>query len=246
MAQLGAEARVGAQSRRSPAEDAEEVRELTAAGDRALQDRGAPLGSRELVVDLEPALLGLHRASLSASRLPAVSIGKKGVSAPKSNTQNGPGRIARSSRARRPSELRGGSRRARSRRQRPPGRGPAGTPRGRCGRAGRAGGSATPGRRRMAGVGRPVIVTVRRARWRAAARRSKRRGSRRGVLAGRSETVGLSVRAAGRSKPPGRARRPRSSLPLEEHRFATHVSCHRRAGRVHRLWSSSLSYRLRG
>ncbi len=58
--QLGPEARIGAQRRRRPREHAKDVGKLPAACQGALQHRKAALGRSELVVDLEPALLGLH------------------------------------------------------------------------------------------------------------------------------------------------------------------------------------------
>src|SRR5919106_1498110 len=61
IAELGAEAGVGAEHRRRAGEHADEVGELASARQGALQDRDAPLGGGELIVDLEPALLSLHR-----------------------------------------------------------------------------------------------------------------------------------------------------------------------------------------
>ncbi len=58
---LGAKAGVGAQHGRRAGEHADEVGKLAAAGERALQDRDAALRRSQLVVDLEPAFLGLHR-----------------------------------------------------------------------------------------------------------------------------------------------------------------------------------------
>ena len=60
MAQLRAHPRIGAEDRRRPGQHADDVRELPAAGERALENPEAALGSRELVVYLESALLGLH------------------------------------------------------------------------------------------------------------------------------------------------------------------------------------------
>jgi hypothetical protein len=61
--ELGAEAGIGAEHRRRAGEHADEVGELASTRQRALQDRDAPLGCGELIVDLEPALLRLHRFS---------------------------------------------------------------------------------------------------------------------------------------------------------------------------------------
>src|SRR5215207_5555183 len=79
VAQLGAETRVRTQHRRRPGEHADEVRELASARERALENWDAALRGRQLVVDLEPALLRLHDASLSAYDLPGVSVREKGV-----------------------------------------------------------------------------------------------------------------------------------------------------------------------
>ena len=81
VAELRAEARVGAQHGRRPGHDADEVRELAAARERALQDRDAALRGRQLVVDLEPALLRLHSALalLSAYHLRDVSVRENGL-----------------------------------------------------------------------------------------------------------------------------------------------------------------------
>ena len=54
-------ARSARRRRRRAGQDAEEVRELPAPAEGALQDRKAALRRGQLVVDLEPALLGLHR-----------------------------------------------------------------------------------------------------------------------------------------------------------------------------------------
>src|SRR5512132_79829 len=76
VAQLRAEAGVRAQRRGRSRQHADEVRKLASAGERPLQDRETALGRSQLVMDLEPALLRLHRASLSTGRLSIVSIGK--------------------------------------------------------------------------------------------------------------------------------------------------------------------------
>jgi hypothetical protein len=60
VAELRAEARVRAQRRGRAGEHADEVRKLAAPGERALEHRHAALRRRQLVMDLEPALLGLH------------------------------------------------------------------------------------------------------------------------------------------------------------------------------------------
>ena len=60
IAQLRAVARVGAQRGRRAGQHADEVRELSARRESTLQHGKAALGRRELVVDLEPALLRLH------------------------------------------------------------------------------------------------------------------------------------------------------------------------------------------
>src|SRR5205823_14627917 len=60
LAKLGAEARVRAQYRWGARHHPEEVRELASSRKRALQDRQAALGSGQLVVDVETALLCLH------------------------------------------------------------------------------------------------------------------------------------------------------------------------------------------
>src|SRR5919109_3505389 len=69
--ELRAETRVRAEDGRRAREHADEVGQLTAARERALQDRDAPLGRGELVVYLEPALLGLHRHFTFCARLTA-------------------------------------------------------------------------------------------------------------------------------------------------------------------------------
>src|SRR5215213_14425 len=81
VAELGAEAGVGAEHRRRAGHDADEVRQLAAARERALENRHAALRGRLLVVDLEPALLGLHfrSALLSANDLRDVSLGDQRV-----------------------------------------------------------------------------------------------------------------------------------------------------------------------
>src|SRR4051794_23029604 len=61
VAKLGAKAGVGAQGGGRAGEDAEEVRQLAAGGERAAQDRDRSLGGGELVVDVEAAHGGLHR-----------------------------------------------------------------------------------------------------------------------------------------------------------------------------------------
>ena len=66
MAQLGAEARVGAQRRGRAGEHAEEVRQLAARGHRPLEDGQRALGRGEVVVDVEPAHLRLHGEPLGA------------------------------------------------------------------------------------------------------------------------------------------------------------------------------------
>jgi hypothetical protein len=58
--QLRAEASVGAQRGRGAREHADDVGELASAGQRTLENGKAALGSGQLVVYLEPALLGLH------------------------------------------------------------------------------------------------------------------------------------------------------------------------------------------
>jgi hypothetical protein len=66
LAELGAQASVGAEHGGGARQDAEEVRELGAAREGALQDREASLRGRELVVDVEPALLRLLRHGLTS------------------------------------------------------------------------------------------------------------------------------------------------------------------------------------
>jgi hypothetical protein len=65
--QLGAEARVGAQSRWRTGQHAEEVRKLAPGRQRSLEDGNRALGGGELVVDVEPAHRGLHANNQSAS-----------------------------------------------------------------------------------------------------------------------------------------------------------------------------------
>ena len=76
MAQLGAEARVAAQRRRRAGQHAEEVGKLAGRGHRALEDGQRPLGSGQVVVDLEAAHLRLHGGTLvglGRTALPFVS-----------------------------------------------------------------------------------------------------------------------------------------------------------------------------
>jgi hypothetical protein len=68
VAEFGAEARVTAQRGGGAGEDAEEVRQLAARRHRALQHRKRPLGSCEVVVDLEPAHLSLHGGDSCSGR----------------------------------------------------------------------------------------------------------------------------------------------------------------------------------
>ena len=101
-----------------PGEHADEVRELTAAGERALQDRDAALGSGELVVDLEPALLGLHHCFTFCVRLTARKCRTKRSDRHSNRAVRRAARLG--SRRLTPRRIR----RARSRRPPPPGRGP--------------------------------------------------------------------------------------------------------------------------
>ena len=74
--QLGPEARIGAERRRRAGEYSYEVGELSPTGERALEHGQASLGRGELVVDLKPALLGLHRFAFQSCLL-NVSIGQR-------------------------------------------------------------------------------------------------------------------------------------------------------------------------
>ena len=64
--ELGAEARVAAQSRGRAREHAEEVRQLTTGRERAAQHRQRPVRGGQVVVDLEPAHRCLHRITAFA------------------------------------------------------------------------------------------------------------------------------------------------------------------------------------
>src|SRR3954454_882007 len=61
VAKLGAKAGVRAERGGRAGEDAEEIRELAAGGERAAEDRDRSLGSGELIVDVEATHWGLHR-----------------------------------------------------------------------------------------------------------------------------------------------------------------------------------------
>src|SRR5215207_2556344 len=240
VAQLGAEARVRAQHRRRPGKHADEVGELAAARERALENGDAALGGRQLVVDLEPALLRLHGASLSAYDLPGVSLREKGAIDTPMSAERGRGKAGYACAVPAATTIR---KRPSRKAHRP----------SRSGWA--IGLFMTDCARRRAGVGWPVMVTVRRSASgcsvsSSAARRSKRRGtSWVASSVGRSSaTVPPSAPSSARSERLGR----RSSASI----LRSH--CRSTASRLMSSWSSSrkarapavcigsLSFRLRG
>jgi hypothetical protein len=75
VAQLQAHPRVGAQRGGGSGEDAEEVRKLAAGRQHAAQQRLGALRCGQVVVDLEPAHGGLHRAT-GAVVAPLLTLGK--------------------------------------------------------------------------------------------------------------------------------------------------------------------------
>src|SRR4051812_26427714 len=236
--ELRAEARVGAQHGRRSGHHPDEVRELPAARQRALEDRDAALRGRQLVVDLEPALLRLHSALalLFASDLRDVSVsGNAWLTSQSGDWRDGYQTFAVPA--------------ATTIRKRP---------RRKAQRPSRSGWaiwlSRTDWVRRRAGVGRPVMVTVRRSASgcsvrSSAARRSKRRGS-----SWVASSVGRSCETVPPSPSPSSSWRLglrsaasifRSHCRRTASRLMSSVSCSRKA-RAPAVCIGSLSFRLRG
>ncbi len=267
VAELRAEARVGAQHGGRSGEHADEVRELAPARQRALQDRNASLGRRQLVVDLEPALLGLHPASLSACDLRPVSIRHKGMqSRPIWRVRARRRGVERALRAAARLRVRGAG--GDCHQQQAEQEGPEGDPVGLGQlRAEHRAGAAASGRH-GAGVGCPVMVMVRRSARRALGRNvpaSVSASAARSAAgcsattarphAGRDPAAAAPARSRRRPAPPrprrrwsvrsdrGRRgdRRPRPCAPTGGGRLPCSSRCHPPAERGHRLNASALS-----